>query len=150
MNDAPTNFEEVKHMKAAFGQNLPDEPLEVCDAEFGLIQGLIAEEFKEVFEAMMRLREIGQRPVTKDYTDGMALDAYSDAMEHLAKEFGDLLVVTYGAGAAYGFNMDAVMEEIARSNASKCINGKVVKNAEGKVQKGENYSPADMSCIWES
>jgi NTP pyrophosphatase (non-canonical NTP hydrolase) len=68
--------------------------------------------------------------------------------KRLAKEIADLLYVAYGTAAAFGIPIDTVFAEVHRSNMSKLgPDGKPVKRADGKVTKGLNYKPADLSFL---
>ena len=60
----------------------------------------------------------------------------------------DILVVTYGAGAAFGIDLDKCFDEVHRSNMSKLSEeGKPIYNEFGKVMKGPSYSPPDLKKI---
>lgn len=60
----------------------------------------------------------------------------------------DILYVTYGAASALGVDIEPFFAEIQRSNMSKLgLNGKPVKREDGKVIKGENYSPPDLAAV---
>lgn len=68
--------------------------------------------------------------------------------ENLLKELGDLVYVCYQMAAALGLDLDHAMELIHKSNMSKLgDDGKPFKNEAGKVQKGPNYIPPDLSAI---
>ena len=66
-------------------------------------------------------------------------------LENVAKELTDILYVTYGMGASLGIDLDACFTEVHRSNLSKLENGKVIYREDGKVMKGKNYTPPDMT-----
>ena len=58
----------------------------------------------------------------------------------------DILYVTYGAGHAFGINLDACFDEVQRSNMSKLdLNGKPIYSQQGKVLKGPNYFAPNLS-----
>ena len=64
----------------------------------------------------------------------------------VADALTDILYVTYGAGHAFGINLDECFEEVQNSNMSKLDNnGKPIYNEMGKVMKGENYFKPDLS-----
>jgi len=65
----------------------------------------------------------------------------------LAKELSDLLYVTYGTADAFGIDINRVFGEVHKSNMSKLVDGKPLKREDGKVLKGPNYSPPDLSFI---
>ena len=61
-------------------------------------------------------------------------------LKEVADALTDILYVTYGAGHAFGVNLDRCFEEVQNSNMSKIgDNGKPIYNEEGKVMKGPNY-----------
>ena len=63
----------------------------------------------------------------------------------IADALTDLLYVVYGAGHAYGMDLDVSFAEVHRSNMSKLDeNGKPIYREDGKVLKGKNYSPPDL------
>jgi predicted HAD superfamily Cof-like phosphohydrolase len=77
---------------------------------------------------------------------GEALE--SGDLEHTAKELADLVYVAYGAAVTLGIDLDRAVAEVHRSNMSKLVDGRPVMRADGKVLKGPNYQPPDMSaCV---
>ena len=69
-------------------------------------------------------------------------------MKNVAKELADLLYVVYGAGANFGLPMDSVFDAVHNSNMSKLgEDGKPIKREDGKILKGPNYRPVDLSWI---
>ena len=83
--------------------------------------------------------------------DTMNYDIAKHALENndlleVADALTDILYVTYGAGHAFGINLDACFEEVQNSNMSKLGNdGKPIYNDQGKVMKGPNYYKPDLS-----
>ena len=79
------------------------------------------------------------------------LDEFKQALDNsdlleVADALTDILYVTYGAGHAFGINLDACFEEVQNSNMSKLGNdGKPIYNDQGKVMKGPNYFKPDLS-----
>jgi predicted HAD superfamily Cof-like phosphohydrolase len=66
----------------------------------------------------------------------------------VADALTDILYVTYGAGLAFGIDLDACFAEVQRSNMSKLgADGKPIRRADGKVLKGTDYSPPDLKKI---
>lgn len=90
---------------------------------------LIAEEHEETREELTKLIHKPPRSSRAD----------------LAKELADLLYVVYGTGSALGLDLDEALRRVHESNMSKLVNGKVQKDAGGKVLKGPNYQPPDLS-----
>tara|TARA_Y100000741_G_C18198449_1_gene536573 strand:- start:696 stop:1067 length:372 start_codon:yes stop_codon:yes gene_type:complete len=112
-----TNFEKVKEFMNTFGQEVKNKSEFPNEKIVDLRKKLIEEEFNEL------------------------KDAINDAdIIEVADALTDILVVTYGAGAAFGINLDKCFEEVHKSNMSKLgENGKPIYNDIGKVMKGPNY-----------
>jgi len=120
-----SNFESVGQFMKTFGQDVKTKP-EIPDAEItNLRLELIAEELNELYDAMEE----------KD------IIAIADALT-------DILYVTYGAGHAFGIDLDKCFTEVQRSNMSKLgADGKPVYRDDGKVMKGSNYSEPDLQSV---
>ena len=118
-----TNFQKVKTFMQTFGQDVKSEPSLSSKKINDLRYNLIKEELGELKEAMEN----------------------NDILE-VADALTDILFVTYGAGHAFGINLDACFEEVQNSNMSKLgSNGKPIYNESGKVMKGPNYFKPDLS-----
>ena len=118
-----TNFEKVGNFMKTFGQEVKTKPSFSTDKINKLRLDLIKEELSELTEAMNN----------------------KDLLE-VADALTDILYVTYGAGHAFGINLDKCFEEIQNSNMSKLDNnGKPIYNDKGKVMKGPNYFKPDLS-----
>ena len=118
-----TNFEKVGLFMKTFGQEVKNKPSLSSEKINNLRISLINEELEELKQAMKNndLKE--------------AVDALTD-----------ILYVTYGAGHAFGVNLDKCFDEVQRSNMSKLDdNGKPIYNNEGKVMKGPNYFKPNLS-----
>ena len=112
-----TNFNKVGIFMKTFGQEVKDKPSFSTDKINELRISLIQEELNELKEAMNK----------KDLTE-------------VADALTDLLYVTYGAGHAFGIDLDKCFDEVQNSNMSKLDNnGKPIYNEFGKVMKGPNY-----------
>ena len=112
-----TNFNKVGIFMKTFGQEVKDKPSFSTDKINELRLSLIQEELNELKEAMNK----------KDLTE-------------VADALTDLLYVTYGAGHAFGIDLDKCFDEVKNSNMSKLDNnGKPIYNEFGKVMKGPNY-----------
>ena len=121
-----TNFEKVKEFMTTFGQEVKNNAEFPNDKIVELRKKLIDEEFNEL----------------KDAINDNDIVEVADALT-------DILVVTYGAGAAFGINLDKCFEEVHRSNMSKLSEeGKPIYNEFGKVMKGPNYSPPDLKKLF--
>ena len=118
-----TNFEKVKTFMKTFGQEVKDKPSFSSDKINKLRIELIKEELDELTEAMKN----------------------KDLLE-VADALTDILYVTYGAGHAFGIDLDKCFDEVQNSNMSKLNeNGKPIYNESGKVMKGPNYFKPDLS-----
>ena len=118
-----TNFQKVKNFMKTFGQEVKSRPSFSSDKINILRYNLIKEELDEFKQAI----------------DNNDLLEVADALT-------DILYVTYGAGHAFGINLDACFEEVQNSNMSKLGNdGKPIYNDQGKVMKGPNYFKPDLS-----
>jgi predicted HAD superfamily Cof-like phosphohydrolase len=118
-----TNFQKVKTFMEIFGQEVKSEPSFSSEKINDLRYNLIKEELAEFKEAIDK----------KDLLE--AADALTD-----------LLYVTYGAGHAFGINLDDCFNEVQNSNMSKLgTDGKPIYNDAGKVMKGPNYFKPDLS-----
>ena len=105
-----------------FGQRVKTKPSFPDDKTMQLRFDLIKEELNELEEAMK----------TKN-------------LKEVADALTDILYVTYGAGYAYGINLDECFKEVQRSNMSKLgTDGKPIFNEKGKVMKGPNYSEPNL------
>ena len=118
-----TNFDKVGTFMKTFGQEVKTKPSFSTDKINKLRLDLIKEELTELTEAMNN----------KDLVE-------------VADALTDILYVTYGAGHAFGINLDMCFEEVQNSNMSKLDeNGKPIYNEHGKVMKGPNYFKPDLS-----
>ena len=112
-----TNFECVKKFMETFGQEVRTSASFPNDKIVELRVDLIKEELLELKEAIDK----------KD-------------IKEVADALTDILYVTYGAGTAFGINLDKCFEEVHSSNMSKLgSDGKPIYNESGKVMKGPNY-----------
>ena len=111
-----SNFEKVKIFMKTFGQEVKEKAEFPSNKITNLRYDLISEELSELKEAIKN----------------------SDIKE-VADALTDILYVTYGAGHAFGIDLDKCFEEVQNSNMSKLDNdGKPIYNEKGKVMKG-NY-----------
>ena len=118
-----SNFNKVGTFMKTFGQEVKSKPSFSSDKINKLRIDLIKEELDELKEAMKN----------------------NDLLE-VADALTDILYVTYGAGHAFGIDLDKCFEEVQNSNMSKLDeNGKPIYNESGKVMKGSNYFKPDLS-----
>ena len=118
-----TNFEKVGSFMKTFGQEVKSRPSLSTDKINNLRLSLIKEELEELKDAMKK----------------------KDLLE-IADALTDILYVTYGAGHAFGINLDRCFDEVQRSNMSKLgADSKPIYNENGKVMKGPNYFKPDLT-----
>ena len=118
-----SNFRKVGTFMKTFGQEVKTKPSLSNDKINKLRIDLIKEELEELESAMNN----------------------KDLLE-VADALTDILYVTYGAGHAFGIDLDKCFEEVQNSNMSKLDeNGKPIYNDSGKVMKGPNYFKPDLS-----
>ena len=117
-----SNFESVRKFMETFGQKVRTKPEIPDEKTMQLRLDLIQEELDELKEAMKQKN-----------------------LKEIADALTDILYVTYGAGFAYGINLDKCFKEVQRSNMSKLgEDGKPIYNDKGKVMKGPNYSEPNL------
>ena len=118
-----TNFEKVKTFMQTFGQEVKTKPSFSTDKINDLRYNLIKEELSELKEAIDK----------------------KDLLE-VADALTDILYVTYGAGIAFGIDLDKCFDEVQNSNMSKLgQDGNPIYNEAGKVMKGPNYFKPNLS-----
>ena len=118
-----TNFQKVKTFMEKFGQEVKTKPY-VSSKKINELRFLLIKE---------ELQELKQ-----------AFDS-SDLLE-VADALTDILYVTYGAGHAFGIDLDSCFNEVQNSNMSKLgLDGKPIYNEAGKVMKGPKYFKPDLS-----
>ena len=118
-----SNFSKVGTFMKTFGQEVKTKPSFSTEKINKLRIDLIKEELGELTEAMNN----------------------KDLLE-VADALTDILYVTYGAGHAFGIDLDKCFQEVQNSNMSKLDqNGKPIYNEKGKVMKGPNYFKPDLT-----
>ena len=112
-----SNFEDVKVFMQTYGQEIKEKPEFPDEKVINLRISLIKEELDEFQEALKEKNLV-----------------------EVADALTDLLYVTYGAGLAFGIDLDKCFAEVQRSNMSKLgADGKPIYNEQGKVMKGSRY-----------
>ena len=118
-----TNFENVRKFMKIFGQEVREKAGFPDERIISLRYDLISEELSELKIAIEN----------KD-------------IKEVADALTDILYVTYGAGHAFGINLDKCFEEVQNSNMSKLgSDGNPIYNEKGKVMKGPNYFKPNLS-----
>ena len=120
-----TNFNMVREFMEKFGQEVKTSP-ELPSKQVGDLRlELIAEELNELWDALE----------AKDIVE-------------VADALTDILYVTYGAGLAFGIDLDKCFAEVQRSNMTKLgEDGKPIYREDGKIKKGPNYEEPDLKII---
>ena len=117
------NFQKVKKFMQTFAQEVKNETEFPSEKIIQLRYELIKEELEELNQAI------------KDRD-----------MKEVADALTDILYVTYGAGHAFGVDLDKCFDEVQNSNMSKLgLDGKPIYNENGKVMKGPNYFKPDLN-----
>ena len=117
-----SNFTDVKIFMETFGQMVRTKPQFPDEKTIQLRYDLIKEELNELEQAIQ-----------------------SKNLKEVADALTDILYVTYGAGFAYGIDLDKCFKEVQRANMSKLgKDGKPIFNEKGKVMKGPNYSEPNL------
>jgi len=120
-----SNFQSVKKFMQTFGQEVKDKAEFPGEKKVQLRYELIKEE----------LEELNQANKDKDITE-------------VADALTDILYVTYGAGHAFGIDLDKCFNEVQQSNMSKLgPDGKPIYHESGKVMKGPSYFKPDLNKI---
>jgi predicted HAD superfamily Cof-like phosphohydrolase len=120
-----TNNEKVKEFMDTFGQNVRTKPEFPDNDTIHLRIDLIEEELDELTVAIAEQDIVG-----------------------VADALTDLLYVIYGAGHTFGIDLDKTFAEVHRSNMSKLgEDGKPIYREDGKILKGKNYTPPDLTFI---
>ena len=118
-----TNFEKVRKFMETFGQEIREKASFPKDSICSLRIDLIKEELNELEEAIN-----------------------NNDIKEVADALTDILYVTYGAGHAFGVDLDKCFEEVQNSNMSKLgKDGKPIYNDKGKVMKGPNYFKPNLN-----
>ena len=118
-----TNFEKVGHFMKTFGQEIKIKPSLSTEKINKLRVNLINEELEEFKEAIK-----------------------NNDLKEVADALTDILYVTYGAGHAFGINLNKCFDEVQQSNMSKLgADGKPIYDDKGKVMKGPNYFKPDLT-----
>ena len=118
-----TNFESVRKFMLTFGQEIKEKATFPDEKITKLRLDLISEELDEFRDAISK----------KD-------------IKEVADALTDILYVTYGAGHAFGINLDKCFDEVQKSNMSKLgLDGKPIYSDKGKVLKGPKYFKPNLS-----
>ena len=117
-------FTDVRAFQRAFGQRVGDKPELPDPAERDLRVKLLREEFREYIDA----------------------ETENDIVE-ISDALADIIYIACGTAVSYGIPLDDIFEEVHASNMAKLVDGKVIRRADGKVQKPEGWQPPDIKRI---
>jgi predicted HAD superfamily Cof-like phosphohydrolase len=121
--DEVSNFEKVGDFMESFGQGVLVSPIFPSEKLALLRINLIEEELQELCDGINK-----------------------GSMLEVADALTDILYVVYGAGHAFGIDLDDCFKEVHRSNMTKLgVDGKPVYREDGKILKGEGYEEPDLS-----
>ena len=115
---------DVRDFHQAFGQRIGEYPELPDISERTLRMKLITEEFNELCDA----------------------EEANDIVE-IADALADIIYIACGTAVSYGIPLDHVFAEVHRSNMAKLVDGKVIRRADGKVQKPENWTAPDIEGV---
>jgi phosphoribosyl-ATP pyrophosphohydrolase len=117
-------FTDVRDFHEAFGQRIGEKP-ELPSAEERCLRiRLLEEEFEEYMDAEGK-----------------------DDLVEVADALADIIYIACGTAVSYGIPLDDVFAEVHRSNMEKLVDGKVIRRADGKVQKPEGWTAPDISGV---
>jgi predicted HAD superfamily Cof-like phosphohydrolase len=122
----------VRQFHEVFGLAHPDRPTPVSPELAAARQRILDEEVGELAEAAATV----------------VADPAARRMAELARELADVVYVAYGTAVTYGIDLDAVLAEVHRANMSKLADDGRPIIRDGKVQKGPNFRPPDLSVLF--
>ena len=117
-------FTDVRAFQRAVGQRVGEKPELPDVSERTLRMKLITEEFNELCDA----------------------EEANDLVE-IADALADIIYIVCGTAVSYGIPLDDIFEEVHASNMAKLVDGKVLRRADGKIQKPEGWAPPDIERI---
>lgn len=115
-------------------------------AEFHSAFGLAFE--TEVQDAVPERLAALRTSLLREETEEFAQAAAASDIVEVADALADVVYIAYGSALTYGIDLDAVIREVHRSNMSKLgPDGRPVMREDGKVLKGDDYSPPDIAAV---
>jgi len=117
-------FTDVRAFQRAVGQNVSEKPKLPGNEERTLRIKLLEEEFIEYMSA-----------------------EHDNNLVEIADALADIIYIACGTAVSYGIPLDDVFEEVHASNMAKLVDGKVLRRADGKIQKPEGWAPPDIERI---
>jgi len=119
-----TMFTDVRDFHQAFGQRIGEKPEFPDQAERDLRINILAEEFYEYRNAEL-----------------------TDDLIEVADALADIIYIACGTAVSYGIPLDELFAEVHRSNMAKLVDGKVIRRADGKIQKPADWTPPDVRGV---
>ena len=117
-------FTDVRAFQRAVGQHVGEKPELPDSNERQLRIRLLKEEFNEYFDGEVK-----------------------DDLVEIADALADIIYIACGTAVSYGIPLDDIFEEVHASNMAKLVDGKVIRRADGKIQKPEGWAPPDIERI---
>ena len=117
-------FTDVRAFQRAVGQHIGEKP-----------------EFPSKEE-----RELRKKLLAEEYTEYVVAEYNNDFVE-VADALADMIYIICGTAVSYGIPLDDIFEEVHASNMAKLVDGKVLRRADGKIQKPEGWAPPDIERI---
>jgi len=117
-------FTDVRAFQRAVGQHVGDKPEFPNKEERDLRRKLLAEEYSEYIVA-----------------------EYKNDFVEVADALADIIYIVCGTAVSYGIPLDDIFEEVHASNMAKLVDGKVLRRADGKIQKPEGWEPPNIERI---
>ncbi|GAA0578312.1 MazG nucleotide pyrophosphohydrolase domain-containing protein [Paractinoplanes ferrugineus] len=130
MSESPWRL--VREFHEVFGLAHAEHPTSISPELAAVRQRLLDEETGEVAEAAAAAQ----------------LDPSPQRLADLARELADVVYVAYGTAISHGFDLDAVLAEVHRANMSKLDDDGRPVLQDGKVRKGPNFRPPDLSALF--
>ena len=98
-----------------------------------------------------KLERLRWKMISEEYGEAFDESEASNNPENMLKELADLVYVTYGYAATYGWDLDRAVRRVHKSNMSKLgLEGKPLKDPSGKVMKGPNYRKPNLKDLVET
>jgi len=119
-------YTDVRDFHQAFGQRIGEKPELPGKEERKLRRELLEEEFEEYLDA-----------------------EHENDLVGIADALADIIYIACGTAVSYGIPLDDVFAEVHRSNMAKLVDGKVIRRADGKVQKPEGWTAPDIKSVLE-
>jgi len=92
------------------------------------------------------LRALRRKILREEFKEYEDAEDDNDLVE-IADALADIVYVVIGTALEYGIPIERVLAEVHRSNMSKCVDGKIVKRADGKILKPPHFSPPDIKGV---